>query len=71
VERLIAACAGLTQFPERGMAQDDIAPGIRILGFERRVVIAYRVRAGEVEIVRVLYGGRDLDRAFNANDGQT
>lgn len=53
------------------MAQDDIAPGIRILGFERRVVIAYRVRAGEVEIVRVLYGGRDLDRAFNANDGQT
>lgn len=64
VERLMEACMSLARFPRQGAPHDDISPGIRILGFEKRVAIAYRVTA-EVEIVRILYGGRDLRRALS------
>ncbi len=34
------------------------------MGFERRVAIAFRVTGRKVEINRVLYGGRDIERAL-------
>ena len=34
------------------------------MGFERRVTIAFHVEPGTVTIDRILYGGRDLQRAF-------
>jgi plasmid stabilization system protein ParE len=35
---------------------------VRILGFERRVIIVYMVLpSGNVEIGRVFYGGRDYE----------
>lgn len=34
--------------PERGAPRDDFAPGVRILVFEQRVTIAYRVLKGQV-----------------------
>jgi hypothetical protein len=33
------------------------------MGFERRVTIAFQV--GSSAVIRVLYGGRDLDAAFS------
>lgn len=60
VERIQAACLRLAVFPERGTRRDDVRPGLRVIGFERRVVIAFHVGAGRVTIDRVLYGGRDL-----------
>lgn len=50
----------LAQFPERGRDRSDIAPGLRTIGFERRVLIAFRVLGQMVEIVAILYGGRDI-----------
>lgn len=64
VERVQAACQRLADFPERGTKRDDIRPGLRVIGFERRAAIAFRVAAGQVTIIRVLYGGRDPDMAF-------
>lgn len=64
VERIQAACLRLGAFPERGTRRDDIRPGLRVIGFERRVAIAFHVGAGRVTIDRVLYGGRSLDTAF-------
>lgn len=64
IERIEAACFRLTSFPERGTRRDDLAPGLRTIGFERRATIAFLVTAAEVEIVRVLYGGQDIKRAF-------
>ena len=64
VERIQAACLRLAVFPERGTRHDDVRPGQRVIGFERRVVIAFHVGAGRVTIDRVLYGGRSLDTAF-------
>lgn len=60
VERVQAVCLRLAVFPERGTRRDDVRPGLRVIGFERRVAIAFHVGAGRVTIDRVLYGGRDL-----------
>ena len=64
VERVEAACLRLGTFPERGARRDDVRPGLRVIGFERRVAIAFHIAAGRVVIDRVLYGGRDLGAAF-------
>jgi toxin ParE1/3/4 len=55
IRRIRAACEKLKTFPEVGRSRDDLRPGVRILGFERRVVIVYTVlSSGDVEIGRVL-----------------
>ena len=62
LDRIYLACMALAEFPERGRRRDDIVPGLRIMPFERRVTIAYRVLKTWVEIVSIAYGGRDLAR---------
>jgi toxin ParE1/3/4 len=64
IDRIEAACFRLASFPERGRKRDDIRPGIRIVGFEGRASIVFQVLAAEVVIVRILYGGQDLERAL-------
>jgi toxin ParE1/3/4 len=58
-------CLAMTPFPQRGTLRNDIRPGLRTLGFERRVTIAFTVRGDEVIILRILYAGRSLDLAFD------
>lgn len=60
VERIEAYCLGFSDFPERGTRRDDLFPGLRIVGFEGRVTLAFLVGADTVNFLRVLYGGRDL-----------
>jgi plasmid stabilization system protein ParE len=60
VERIIEACGGLEMFPRRGAPRDDIRPGLLIIGFARRVTIAYHLEGDAVTIDRILYAGRDL-----------
>jgi toxin ParE1/3/4 len=40
---------------------DDLAPGLRVTGFERRVTILFTVTVEEVVILRVFYGGVDWE----------
>jgi toxin ParE1/3/4 len=62
LRRIREWCDRLKEFPESGRARDDLRPGVRIITFERRVVIAYTILpSGSVEIGRVLYGGRDYE----------
>lgn len=61
IARIEAACMALATFPERGTKRDDLEPGIRIIGFERRATIAFRV---EDDTVRVFYAGRDYEASF-------
>ncbi len=49
-------------FPERGRRRDDIRQGLRVIGFERRVTIAFHVTDDFVIIDLILYGGRDVER---------
>jgi toxin ParE1/3/4 len=61
VERIESYCLSFADFPGRGLSRDDLTPGLRVIGFERRVSIAFHVDRGRVTFVRILYGGRDLD----------
>lgn len=58
INRILGFLAGFDLFPERGTRHDDIRDGLRIVGFERRVSVAFVVEADDVIILRLLYAGR-------------
>ena len=60
-ERIRDYCLALSRFPARGRSWDYVFKGVRTIGFERRVSIAFRIKEQTVTIVRVLYGGRDVE----------
>lgn len=61
---IVSQCESLKTFPMRGTARDDIRPGLRIFGFERRVSIAFEVASERVTILGIYYGGRNLEAAL-------
>ncbi|MEP9380288.1 type II toxin-antitoxin system RelE/ParE family toxin [Aquabacter sp. CN5-332] len=61
IRRIQAQCEHLADLPERAPLRPEVGPGIRVLTFERRVSIAYRVSRKEVEILGIFYGGRFLE----------
>jgi toxin ParE1/3/4 len=61
IDRIEDCCRSLSSFPERGIRRDDLRTGLRVLGFERRAVIAFCITADTVIVLRILYGGRDLE----------
>ncbi|WIY83526.1 type II toxin-antitoxin system RelE/ParE family toxin [Propionimicrobium sp. PCR01-08-3] len=61
VSAILDYCDGLTKFPFVGVARDDLRPGLRTIGFRRRVVIAFAVTDDTVEILGIYYGGRDYE----------
>jgi toxin ParE1/3/4 len=63
-ERVLSYCLGFETFLERGTRRDDLRPGLRVVGFARRVTIAFHINDNRVTIDRVLYGGRDLSAAL-------
>ena len=64
IGRIEECCRSLSLFPERGTRRDDLRAGLRTLGFERRAVIALQIAADKVTILRILYGGRNVETAF-------
>lgn len=62
--RLETRCMALADFPEQGRSRDDIRFGLRLLGFQRRTMIAFHITASSVVIDRIQHGGRDLETAF-------
>jgi toxin ParE1/3/4 len=69
IRRIHARCEILLTFPDEGRHRDDLRPGIMIVGFERRVVIAYKLLpSGDIEIGRIFYGGRNYEALLSTND---
>ena len=64
---VMASCESLANFPLRGVALDDIRPGLRLTHHKGRTVIAYAVNqdARIVSIIGVFYGGQDIDNALS------
>lgn len=60
-ERIRSYCLAFETFPERGLRWDDLRPGLRLVGFARRVTIAFHLTPIAVIIDRILYGGRDAE----------
>ncbi len=64
IGRITAFCEGLSTFPLRGAARDDLLPGLRTIGFERRATIAFIVMPDAVLVEGVFYGGQDFEANF-------
>ncbi len=58
VTRLQNFLAAFETFPERGSLYNDIRPGLRRVGFEGRISVAFIVDDGEVLVLRLLYAGQ-------------
>lgn len=63
VERIEQFISGFEVAPERGTRRDDLRPGLRTAGFERRLTVAFVVNE-QVTILRIFYGGRDWESAL-------
>jgi toxin ParE1/3/4 len=64
VRRLRGHCDAIGLAPNAGTPRDDLMPGLRVVGFERRAVIAYLVEGDRVRILDIFYGGRDLEAIY-------
>ena len=64
IERIAAFCEKMDIASERGTRRDDLRTALRVIGFERRVSIAFVVEAEAVVILRIFYGGRDWEQDF-------
>ena len=64
IERVEAFCGRLSIGSERGHRREDIRPGLRITGFERRITVAFVVQDDRVVILRLFYGGQDWEGAM-------
>ena len=67
IARIVKFCTGLATFPFRGQQRDDLLPGLRTIGFERRVTIAFVVTADIVLIEGIFYGGQDFEATFRTD----
>ncbi|MUZ76034.1 type II toxin-antitoxin system RelE/ParE family toxin [Agrobacterium vitis] len=60
IERIDGFLSSFDIFPERGTVRNEIRPGLRIVGFERSVSVAFVVEDDDVVILRILAGSREL-----------
>lgn len=68
VDSIVDHCEKLQTFPHRGTRRDDLGPGLRTLGFRRRVTILFEVSGDTVNIIGIYYGGQDYEAAMR--DGE-
>ncbi len=64
LERVEAFLRGLSLGSERGQLRIDVRPGLRVLGFEHRLTVAFTVDEDTVTVLRVFTAGRDWESAF-------
>lgn len=66
LDRIEAACLSLADAPFRGTRRDELRPGLRTFGVDRRISVLFVVDAElrRVVILGVLYGGRNIDVAM-------
>ncbi|MEE2949890.1 MAG: type II toxin-antitoxin system RelE/ParE family toxin [Pseudomonadota bacterium] len=58
VDRIEQRCRKIGDAPSGGRLRSDLGPNIRTVTFENRAVILYRVENESVEIIDILYRGR-------------
>jgi toxin ParE1/3/4 len=57
VAGLRSYCLELGTFPHRGIERGHILPGLRVIGYRRRVAIHFVVEDGAVSVLRLTYAG--------------
>ena len=69
VDAIYDHCQGLALSPYRGTVRADVEGGLRIIGFRKRVAIAFAVDGDRVRIVGIYYGGQSLETLLPGADG--
>jgi toxin ParE1/3/4 len=54
----------LAAFPGAGTARDELAPGLRSFPVGNYLIVYRRIKGGEIEVVRILHGARNLRKIF-------
>jgi toxin ParE1/3/4 len=62
LDRVEGFCLGFDLASERGTLRNDIRPGLRVTGFDRRLTIAFTVTDQGVTNLRVFYGGQNWEK---------
>lgn len=65
IQRIEAWLATFDLGAERGTLREDLRPGLRTIGFERRVTAAFTVQDERVVILRLFYAGQDWGTALS------
>lgn len=60
LERIDEFLASFDVFPERGTVRNELRPGLRLVGFERSVSMAFIVENDDVVVLRILPGGEEF-----------
>ncbi|APA88865.1 type II toxin-antitoxin system RelE/ParE family toxin [Paraburkholderia sprentiae WSM5005] len=68
VDAIVDFCMKLQTFAARGVARDDLLPGLRITHFRKRTIIAYLLDSEAVSIVGVFHGGQDYEAALGSDN---
>lgn len=66
IDRIEKHLNGFDVASERRARRDDVRPGLRVTGFERRVAIAFTADADRVTILRILYGGQGWEAGLKS-----
>lgn len=61
IDSILKTCESLQNFPLRGVARDDVRPGLRITHHNKRTTIAFAVDDEVVSVLGVFYGGRNYE----------
>lgn len=65
---IIDYCEGFGIFPQRGALRDDLRPGLRTVGFRRRITIAFAIEQRTVSIIGVFYGGQNYEAVLKLDE---
>ncbi len=65
IDRLESYICGFDYASERGTLFNDIREGLRTVGFERRVTIAFNDTAQDVIVLGLFYGGQNWQEALS------
>ncbi len=66
IEKLEVFCNGFDLASQRGTVRHDIRPGLRIVGFRKRLTIAFITSDTSVTILRIFYGGQNWETHFDS-----
>lgn len=61
IAEIEACCQKLCDAPGIGVARPDLRPGLRVFPFRRRIIIAYELPQGRLDILRIFSSGRDYE----------
>ena len=59
ISHLVERCRSLDLFPYRGIARNDLFPGLRVVAYRDWASIAFTIDGATVTIEGVLWRGRD------------